>query len=290
MYCFMLYACVYVSCYIMYSHAQVLDALLPIVLGMARTNRLPHAVHEMGEVAAAQLKELVRQLLDHVLAQDHGGEVGMAAAEQLQMLPVGVLGVGVLGVLVWWGVLGEGVVFWVYHFWDAQKGPGQEKDINTSCALYVFTMYNIQGDMVYINTTHNNTTPTKTRQRHHCTPTTIHPPPRTHHTPTTTHPPPHTHRHTHTGHHLCTGSGSHPRPYSCLSSPLCSHPHPPPTPPRTHPHPPPHHHHHPRPTLRRPATGPRRRSAGPVDKAGNCPSHQHADSECGGVTGADGGV
>ncbi len=73
---------------------QVIDTLLPIVLGMARTDRLPHAVHEMGQVAAVQLKEMIRQLLEHVLAQDHGGEGGGGAAEQLQMLPVCEWGVG----------------------------------------------------------------------------------------------------------------------------------------------------------------------------------------------------
>lgn len=61
--------------------------LLPVLTGVARTGRLQAALQELQEVAAGQLKEAVRQLLEHVLAQG-GGEGGAAGAEQLQMLPV----------------------------------------------------------------------------------------------------------------------------------------------------------------------------------------------------------
>lgn len=61
--------------------------LLPVVAGVARTGKLPTALRELRDVASEQLKEAVRQLLEHVLAQGRG-EGGAAGAEQLQMLPV----------------------------------------------------------------------------------------------------------------------------------------------------------------------------------------------------------
>ena len=61
--------------------------LLPVVTGVARTGQLQTALRELQDVAAGQLKDAVRQLLDHVLAQG-GGSGGAAGAEQLQMLPV----------------------------------------------------------------------------------------------------------------------------------------------------------------------------------------------------------